>query len=84
MATGNRTLKLSILADVDDLKKKLGEADKAVEDNSNKISEICSGLGGFFIDASQALYESLLIYRAHLIYDQLTLSFLKLAGDAGR
>ena len=28
MATGNRTLKLSILADVDDLKKKLGEADK--------------------------------------------------------
>jgi len=39
MATGNRTLKLSILADVDDLKKKLGEADKAVEDNSNKISE---------------------------------------------
>ena len=39
MATGNRTLKLSILADVDDLKKKLGDADKAVEDNSNKISE---------------------------------------------
>jgi hypothetical protein len=39
MATGNRTLKLSILADVDDLKKKLGEADKAVENNSDKISE---------------------------------------------
>ena len=39
MATGNRTLKLSILADVDDLKKKLGEADKAVEDNSNKIAD---------------------------------------------
>jgi hypothetical protein len=39
MATGNRTLKLSILADVDDLKKKLGEADKAVETNSNKIAE---------------------------------------------
>jgi len=39
MATGSRTLKLSILADVDDLKKKLGEADKAVEDNSNKIAE---------------------------------------------
>ena len=37
MATGNRTLKLSILADVDDLKKKLGEADKAVETNSSKI-----------------------------------------------
>jgi hypothetical protein len=39
MANGNRTLKLSILADVDDLKKKLGEADKAVENNSNKIAE---------------------------------------------
>jgi hypothetical protein len=39
MATGNRTLKLSILADVDDLKKKLGEADKAVDTNATKISE---------------------------------------------
>ena len=39
MATGNRTLKLSILADVDDLKKKLGEADKAVENNSKKIAD---------------------------------------------
>ena len=39
MATGNRTLKLSILADVDDLKKKLGEADKAVESNSDKIAD---------------------------------------------
>jgi hypothetical protein len=39
MATGNRTLKLSILADVDDLKKKLGEADKAVDNNAQKISD---------------------------------------------
>jgi hypothetical protein len=39
MARDNRTLKLSILADVDDLKKKLGEADKSVETNANKISE---------------------------------------------
>ena len=39
MAKDNRTLKLSILADVDDLKKKLGEADKSVETNANKISE---------------------------------------------
>lgn len=39
MATGNRTLKLSILADVDDLKKKLGEADKAVDSNANKIAD---------------------------------------------
>ena len=39
MATGNRTLKLSILADVDDLKKKLGEADNAVETNADKIAD---------------------------------------------
>jgi hypothetical protein len=39
MAKDNRTLKLSILADVDDLKKKLGEADKAVETNADKISD---------------------------------------------
>jgi hypothetical protein len=39
MAIGSRTLKLSILADVDDLKKKLGEADKAVETNANKVSD---------------------------------------------
>jgi hypothetical protein len=39
VATGNRTLKLSILADVDDLKKKLGEADKAVDTNAQKISD---------------------------------------------
>jgi hypothetical protein len=39
MASISRTLKLSILADVNDLKKKLGEADKAVESNSKKISE---------------------------------------------
>ena len=38
MASDSRTLKLSILADVDDLKKKLGEADKAVETNADKIS----------------------------------------------
>jgi hypothetical protein len=38
MASDNRTLKLSILADVDDLKKKLGEADKAVETNADKIT----------------------------------------------
>lgn len=39
MASDSRTLKLSILADVDDLKKKLGDADKAVENNASKISE---------------------------------------------
>jgi hypothetical protein len=54
MATGNRTLKLSILADVDDLKKKLGQADKAVEDNSSKISEFGKKAGLAFAAASAA------------------------------
>jgi len=39
MASDSRTLKLSILADVDDLKKKLGDADSAVQQNSSKMSE---------------------------------------------
>jgi len=54
MATGNRTLKLSILADVDDLKKKLGEADKAVENNSSKISEFGKKAAAAFAVASAA------------------------------
>jgi len=54
MATGNRTLKLSILADVDDLKKKLGEADNAVEDNSNKISEFGKKAAAAFAVAAVA------------------------------
>jgi hypothetical protein len=54
MATGNRTLKLSILADVDDLKKKLGEADKVVETNSSKISEFGKKAGAAFAIAAAA------------------------------
>ena len=54
MATGNRTLKLSILADVDDLKKKLGEADKAVENNSSKISEFGKKAAAAFAVAAAA------------------------------
>jgi hypothetical protein len=54
MATGNRTLKLSILADVDDLKKKLDQADKAVEDNSSKISEFGKKAGLAFAAAAAA------------------------------
>ena len=54
MATGNRTLKLSILADVDDLKKKLDQADKAVEDNSSKISEFSKKAGLAFAAAAAA------------------------------
>jgi len=54
MATGNRTLKLSILADVDDLKKKLGDADKAVENNSSKISEFGKKAAAAFAVAAAA------------------------------
>jgi len=54
MATGNRTLKLSILADVDDLKKKLGDADKAVESNANKISEFGKKAAAAFAVAAVA------------------------------
>jgi len=54
MATGNRTLKLSILADVDDLKKKLGEADKAVETNSSKISDFGKKAAAAFAVAAAA------------------------------
>ena len=54
MATGNRTLKLSILADVDDLKKKLGEADKAVETNASKISEFGKKAAAAFAVAAAA------------------------------
>jgi hypothetical protein len=54
MATGNRTLKLSILADVDDLKKKLGEADKAVETNASKIAEFGKKAAAAFAVAAAA------------------------------
>lgn len=54
MATGSRTLKLSILADVDDLKKKLGEADKAVENNASKISEFGKKAAAAFAVAAAA------------------------------
>ena len=39
MARDNRTLKLSILADIDDLKKKLDQADDTVEKSSSKIGD---------------------------------------------
>ena len=54
MATGNRTLKLSILADVDDLKKKLGEADKAVETNASKIADFGKKAAAAFAVAAAA------------------------------
>ena len=54
MASDNRTLKLSILADVDDLKKKLGDADKAVETNANKMSEFGKKAAAAFAIAAAA------------------------------
>ena len=56
MASDSRTLKLSILADVDDLKKKLGDADKAVETNANKISDFGKkAVAAFAIAAAAAV-----------------------------
>jgi len=54
MATGNRTLKLSILADVDDLKKKLAQADNAVEDNSNRLADFGRKAAAAFAVAAAA------------------------------
>lgn len=54
MARDNRTLKLSILADIDDLKKKLDQADKAVETNSSKIGEFSAKIGKAFLVAGAA------------------------------
>ena len=65
MATGNRTLKLSILADVDDLKKKLGEADKAVESNSSKIADFGKKAAAAFAVAAAAA----VVYAGKLAID---------------
>ena len=49
MATGSRTLKLSILGDVSDLNKSLKTADKEVEGFGDKISKfgkIAAAAGG--------------------------------------
>jgi hypothetical protein len=65
MAKDNRTLKLSILADVDDLKKKLGEADKAVEQNSSRIGDFSAKVGKAFLVAGAAAAA----YAGKLLYD---------------
>lgn len=54
MATGNRTLKLSILADVDDLKKKLDSANNDVEKSSGKLAKFGEMAKGAFIAAAVA------------------------------
>ena len=68
MARDSRTLSLKILADIDDLKKKLDQADGAVEQNSSKISEfgkkaalafaaVGAAAGAFAISAIKAAAE---------------------------
>jgi hypothetical protein len=51
---GNRTLKLSILADVDDLNKKLKQANGDVDTSSNKLSEFGKKAGLAFAAAAAA------------------------------
>jgi hypothetical protein len=51
---GNRTLKLSILADVDDLNKKLKSANGDVESSSNKLGEFSKKAGVAFAAAAVA------------------------------
>ena len=54
MATGNRTLKLSILADVDDLKRKLDGANNDVEKSAGKLEKFGNLAKGAFIAAAAA------------------------------
>ena len=51
---GNRTLKLSILADVDDLKKKLGDSNQEVETFGSKVSDFGKKAGLAFAAAGAA------------------------------
>jgi hypothetical protein len=51
---GNRTLKLSILADVDDLKKKLGQGEKEVQGFGNKLGEFGKKAAAAFALAAAA------------------------------
>ena len=51
---GNRTLKLSILADVDDLKKKLGTADNEVQGFGDKLGKFGKVAGAAFAAAGAA------------------------------
>jgi hypothetical protein len=54
MARDNRTLKLSILADIDDLKKKLDQADSTVQESSSKIGDFGKKAGLAFAAAGVA------------------------------
>ena len=52
--TGSRTLKLSILADVDDLKKKLDQADNAVANNTSRLEDFGRKAAAAFAVAAAA------------------------------
>ena len=54
MASDSRTLKLSILADVDDLKKKLGDADKTVASSADRITDFSKKAALAFAAAAAA------------------------------
>lgn len=54
MATGSRTLKLSILADVDDLKKKLADADSDVSKSASGIEKFGKAAAAAFAVAAVA------------------------------
>jgi hypothetical protein len=54
MARDSRTLSLKILADIDDLKKKLDQADNAVETNSEKIAAFGKKAAAAFAVAAAA------------------------------
>jgi len=51
---GNRTLKLSILADVDDLNKKLKAANGDIEDSATKLEQFGKAAGAAFLAAAAA------------------------------
>ena len=51
---GNRTLKLSILADVDDLKKKLGQGEQEVKSFGDKLGEFGKKAAAAFAVAAAA------------------------------
>jgi hypothetical protein len=54
LMAGNRTLKLSILADVDDLNKKLKAANGDVEDSAGKLEKFGKVAGAAFLAAAAA------------------------------
>jgi len=64
-ATGSRTLKLSILADVDQLKKSLSTADNDVKTSASKIGDFSKKVGAAFVVAGAAAAA----YAATLLVD---------------